>query len=473
MSGVRGGSRDGPGIIAATQVGEEWFQRVLVAPDSGASFTVDASATAVPVTDNGGSLTVDGTVAATQSGTWTNLVRAADSASVDAFGRWRVSSPATIFDSKLLLDAAPLFWDDAQTSGSGTGSSHSTATASCTLSVTASTAGTRVRQTKRRISYQPGKSQLVLLTFTMGAAATGITRRAGYFDGDNGIFFEQTSTGVRWVVRSKRTGNVVDTPAEQADWNLDTLNGLGTSGTTLNLTYSQIAVIDLRWLGVGRVRVGFVIDGIGIVYVHQFLNSNRRVGVYMSNPNLPIRYELTNSGAGGAATFECICSAVSSEGGLDRTGLSLTVDRSSTGLTTLNDADLYPLISIRLKSTALSSTVRVTNVSVFCTSTAVFRWALLLNPTVAGTAESYSAVTNASIEAALTATNATKVTGGTLLASGYSETSNANNIPATGQTDYALGATIAGTSDRVTLAVQRLTGTTELFYATLSIADQS
>ena len=32
---------------------------------------VDASEVAIPVTDNGGSLTVDGTVAATQSGTWT------------------------------------------------------------------------------------------------------------------------------------------------------------------------------------------------------------------------------------------------------------------------------------------------------------------------------------------------------------------------------------------------------------------
>lgn len=39
------------------------------------TLTVDASGSAVPITDNGGSLTVDGTVAATQSGTWSNRLQ--------------------------------------------------------------------------------------------------------------------------------------------------------------------------------------------------------------------------------------------------------------------------------------------------------------------------------------------------------------------------------------------------------------
>ena len=35
-------------------------------------------------------------------------IRAADSPSIDAFGRWRTSEPLTVFDSKLILDNQPL-----------------------------------------------------------------------------------------------------------------------------------------------------------------------------------------------------------------------------------------------------------------------------------------------------------------------------------------------------------------------------
>jgi len=77
--------------------------------------------------------------------------------------------------------AHPLYWDDAETSGGGTSSALDTDRASYTLSVSASTAGTRVRQTKQRFNYQPGKSQLAAITAVLGANQTGITRRVGLF----------------------------------------------------------------------------------------------------------------------------------------------------------------------------------------------------------------------------------------------------------------------------------------------------
>jgi hypothetical protein len=101
---------------------------------------------------------------------------------MDAFYRMRVSNPQTIFDSKQLSDNQPLFWDDAQTSGSGTGSSFNANQASTTISVGNATAGTRVRQTFRHFNYQPGKSQLIIMTGIVGAAATGITKRLGLFN---------------------------------------------------------------------------------------------------------------------------------------------------------------------------------------------------------------------------------------------------------------------------------------------------
>jgi hypothetical protein len=391
-------------------------------------------------------------------------------ARADAFGRLRVSEPATIFDGKSILDAQPFLFDDAATSGAGTGTSH--AGASVTLSVGNLTAGTRVRQSKRRMAYQPGKSQFALITFTLGAQATGITRRVGLFDEDNGVFLEQAPGAVSWVVRN----NGLDTnAATQASWNLDTLDGSADagnpSGILLDLEQAQIAAIDFERLGVGTVRVGFVVDG-ALVYVHAFHHANAAPSVYMLTPNLPVRWELANDGDGGAATLETICASVMSEGGQQQTGLTRTVDRASTPLTTLNDSDLYPLIAIRLDGMEVAATVRAKEASVFCPTGATFRWALLLNPSVAGTALSFSDVANSAVEADVARTNGTKVTGGTLLASGYGSSTAQVALPSTGATDYALGATIAGVSDILVLAVQRLSGTTEDFYGTLTYTEQ-
>jgi len=81
----------------------------------------------------------------------------------DAFARQRVSEPFTLWDSKLLGDNRALFWDDAETSGGGTGSTYTANHSSVALDVSATTAGTRVRQTKQRFNYQPGKSQLIFV----------------------------------------------------------------------------------------------------------------------------------------------------------------------------------------------------------------------------------------------------------------------------------------------------------------------
>lgn len=115
---------------------------------------------------------------------------------IDAFSRLRVSTPETLFDSKLIYDAGSIFWDDQQTSGSGTTSTFNTNQASVTLAVAASTAGTRVRQTYQRFLYQAGKSMMAMMTGVLGNPATGITKRIGLFDGSNGMYFESSGSAV-------------------------------------------------------------------------------------------------------------------------------------------------------------------------------------------------------------------------------------------------------------------------------------
>ena len=236
-----------------------------------------------------------------------------DSPQLDAFDRLRVSNPETIFDSKQIFDTQPLVWDDSEVSGSGTSSTYNQDAARTRLAVTATTAGRRVRQTFMRFNYEPGKSQLILLTGRLtsddAGSKAGLKTKLGLFDDDNGLFFTQDEGTLKVVQRSNVTGTPVDTEVAQSSWNVDKFDGTGTSGITFMANDANIFFIDFEWLGVGRVRMGFVIDGIPYV-CHQFLNANLRNTVYMSTPNLPLRYEIENDGTGAAEQLDHICTSV-------------------------------------------------------------------------------------------------------------------------------------------------------------------
>lgn len=395
-------------------------------------------------------------------------VAGADCTTVDAFGRWRVSEPSTLFDSKLMLDSAPQFWDDQSISGTGTSSTYNKNRASMTLAVSASTAGKRVRQSKRWWNYQPGKSQLILMTFVMGPAVAGVTKRIGQHNEFNGIFLQQTSTDIRWVIRSSVTGSPVDTNyATQANWNYDKFDGTGPSGVTLDLTKTQILFIDYEWLGVGRVRCGFVISG-QFLTCHYFLNANVNTAVYMSSPNLPIRYSIENSGAGAAASLETICCTVISEGGRSDIGYERCVSRGAIGLKTLNNDDIYPLIAIRLSGTALCTEVKLTSLSALSTSNSAFNWYWIENPQITGGSFYWTDTPNSGVQADFqnTGTVICIRNTGTVIHAGV--VAAAESFIAPQYSEMKLGSFLNGVSDVWVLAVQRITGTTETFFGCMN-----
>lgn len=392
----------------------------------------------------------------------------ADTPVIDAFSRLRVSTPTTLFDSKMLVDAVPLFWDDQQVTGSGTTSTYQTNQSMVRMAVGNLTAGKRVRQTFRRFNYRPGKSLLVMMTGVLGAGQSGITRRLGQFEDKNGLFFQLSGSTLSVVKRTYTSGSPVDTAIAQASWNLDTLDGNGPSGITLNTANSQIFIIDYQWLGVGRVRFGFNIDG-QIRYCHQMLNANTIALPYTQTPNLPLRYEISNDGTGAAAALNQISSTVMSEGGIEDTGIVRSVDRGATELITLNNTSIYPLIAIRLQAgRSQDASITPLNLSAYCSTNAGFRWTLLLNPTVVGTAFNFVAIPNSAVEADVGTTNATTITSGTgtRIMSGYVSAS--TTTPPVILPSYLVpGSNIAGVSDILVLAVQRLTGTTEHIFGSM------
>jgi hypothetical protein len=387
-------------------------------------------------------------------------------AAYGAFGRLLIASPTTLFDSKQTVNNQPLFWDDQLISGAGGASTYNANQSSTTLSTTAATAMVRARQTFQRFNYQPGKSQKWLMTGIIGTPAAGITRRIGQFDDNNGVFFE-SSTTMKVVVRTFTSGASVDTAVNQASWNIDKLDGTGSSGITADWSKVQIFGSFYEWLGVGSVWF-FVVIGGEVILTHRVDDANSGTLVYMSTPNLPLRYEIRNSGAGGAASITHICAVIMSEGGQEDTGLALSINRGTTLLSTNNNSSVYPVMALRLGSTFLGTTIKILGSSIVCTTNAAFNWQLILNPTVVGTAFSFSAITNSSLEADVSTTNATTVTGGTILAGGTLEQTNEGGGIDFVHNDLRLGSTIAGVSDVIVVAVQRITGTSESFAASMN-----
>ena len=263
----------------------------------------------------------------------------------DAFNRLRVSNPSSVFDCQLQYGLQPLLWETILT-GSGT----ATAIANnSSVGLTVSTNGDSVvRQTHRYFRYQTGRSQMILLTGVIGAIKAGIRQRLGYFDAQNGVFFEQNGSNLRVVQRSFTSGVAVDSAVNQSDWNTDKLDGSGVSGVTLDTSKAQIFTIDLQWLGVGRVRFGFNIDGV-FVPCHYMLNANAIPSPYMTTANLPLRYEISMTSATTPTTLIQICQSVANEGGMDdERGLLFTINNTSTPISV---STRRPLLSIRPKLT--------------------------------------------------------------------------------------------------------------------------
>lgn len=386
-----------------------------------------------------------------------------DNMTGDAFARLRVSNPTTLFDSKQIYNNQPLFWDDQETAGGSTTSTYNTNQSSTTIGVAETTAGTRIRQTFRRFNYQPGKSQLILLTGVMNktGGGTGITRRMGIYDDDNGLFLEDSEGITNVVIRTKTSGSVVENKVAQSSWNVDKLDGTGISGIILDLSKTNIFVIDLEWLGVGRVRMGFNIDGVTHV-CHEFLNANNLTEVYMSTPNLPLRYEISNNGTGVASSLQHICGSVMSEGGEQELGIVRYASTNGTHTTATTENLIYAVMGIRLNSSNIGITIKLIKAMVQIQSaTDKVEWMLIWNPTVAGTF-TYSNETDSAVDiargvSANTVTNGYKIFGG-YIESGNASTGSAGSKDSELDNALILGTSIDGTPDEIVLCVRPIAG---------------
>jgi hypothetical protein len=344
----------------------------------------------------------------------------------DSFGRLRVSNPLTLFDTQAR------YYDHNQFASSTVGGgnvAYDANSSTFALTVTTGSTDSVIRETYKVFPYQPGKSLLVLSTFSMNTPKTNLRQRVGYFGANNGIYFEVDGTTLNMVIRSSSSGVIVEDRVPQSSWNGDRLNGSGgannPSGITLNPALTQIFWTDIEWLGVGSVRVGFVING-NYYVCHTFNHANvlGNTTTYMTTASLPLRYEITNTDTtASSSTLRQICSSVISEGGYQLSGTPRSIGHALGSPATLpNDQSFKPILAIRLKSTMLDSIVLPTYFTIAPTAQSTFKYRIYSRAvTTGGTWTGVDGTFESPVEYNL---NPTSISSGAIVTEGYIISSN-------------------------------------------------
>lgn len=298
----------------------------------------------------------------------------------DAFGRLRISNPYTIFEyypntGTVNNDYDADIWIS---NGENTGAI-SYSSSENTISLTTSASGDKyTRETKMPMDYQPGKSRLLYMSTVPISADPGsenVTTRVGVFSVDSSQDIEeghclkinQNNIYITCAYNSTETDTI------QSSWNIDTFDGNGPSGKTLNIaamTKTILLVIDQEWLGVGRVRIGFNIEGVNY-YAHQFISNVNYP--YTSSPRLPIVYQIESS-SNTTFTLKQMCCTCISEGGFIPLGRRIGLGSLVAGVDIPNNNEKYIVLGVKLKTANPKALLKLMHMDVLFPEGANNKW---------------------------------------------------------------------------------------------------
>lgn len=341
---------------------------------------------------------------------YTNYVE--NPASRDAFGRQSVSQANVKFDAQLTYGLQPLMFDTI-TVGTGATITHDTTNNWANLAFSSTSTGGKVfMQTFEYFRYQPGISQDIFITFNMHGGGTNVDKIAGYSDGLNGIEFVLNDTTPQVRILSGTDNG--DESVDRVNWNVDHMDGSGPSGVALDFTKTQILVIDFEALYVGRVRIGWNVDG-NTYFCHYFTHANEDTYPYFQTANLPVRVGMTCSGTV-TDSIHYICASVISDGGGETHGFGFTA--SSGVVTAANGTDTH-IISIQPKTTFNNrinrTKIKLESIDILVVGNSPIKWTLCLGQALTSTAtadvnSTYSSTQT--ITGTLSGTPAIKLDGG-------------------------------------------------------------
>ena len=263
-------------------------------------------------------------------------------------GRLTVSNETVVFDAKHLKDKLPTFFDE-YLSGAAT-STH--VDNRVQMSVTSGT-DTVVRKSLMAFNYFSGVPMNYYFTCSNFQPQTDVTKEFGCFSAATSAPYNTGFDGVRIFTDNTtayfgvyRDGTLIYS-LPQSSW----ING----GATLDLSKGQVFKVQYLWLGFAGVKLYADVNG-KFVVVAEYLSANSDTVPFFKSPNKPIRYGIRS--AGGAGTFNMVCSSVAYEGSisdLQKLGTDYNIATPvAASLPLLNTTGTrYILGAIRLKSTHL------------------------------------------------------------------------------------------------------------------------
>lgn len=222
----------------------------------------------------------------------------------DAAGRTEVASENWIGNYSMQVDEMPDLIDTEITGAGSVTWDPNSRTAELQVD---DTSGTTVhRMTHLYHHYRPGVAMTALMTISAGSNTPNCVRRWGFFDADDGLFFEYDGTTLYVVERSSATGTVVEQRVPQSQWNGDRMDGSGNVGTNPSrelLDPEKFWLYEIRFLYLGAGPARFAAFGQeGRIVLHTFRNGGESTLPYMRTGSLPLHWEIFNTAATGGPT---------------------------------------------------------------------------------------------------------------------------------------------------------------------------
>jgi hypothetical protein len=389
------------------------------------------------------------------------------SAMLDPLSRLKVTAtPNTTLSIHTLYDKNPTKIDEITASNAS--STHNAFKGIVNMTIAQVPTSSIIRQSKLYTPHVYGSASVAVVngTLTTNSNNSNVVSKIGVFDDSdnvtmsnaqptgNGVFFKyDNSNGLNLVYRTNASGTEVDTTMSQSNWNLDKLNGTGSSGYTLNVTAPQNFVFEWNVVNQAQPARAGVYSRDGIVYCHAFSNVP-----FFGNPCLPVRWEIGHSAALGAVPDIATMTQGSATVYADESSHApqrLYSFNKGSNFTLMTSNFTTPLMSIRLAPSFNRAKVHPKQLEIINTAAGgTGLWSMVLNGTLTG-----AAFSNVSSDSFVQySTSETACTGGIIVASGYIYDAGVKQIDLDVR-DISMVSTIAGTQDTLTVLVTNMLGT--------------
>ncbi|WP_010291790.1 hypothetical protein [Clostridium senegalense] len=277
------------------------------------------------------------------------------------------------------------------------------------LSTSTANNGSARIATRKVLRYSPGLGALARFTAAFTAGVNNSQQIIGLGDDTDGFYFGYNGTNFSILRIQNGTSNWTS----QANWNVDTMDGTGPSGMTLDPTKGNVYTIQFQWLGFGIINYYVTSTTTGQpILVHRIEYPNTAIVPSVYNPSFPLTAKVVNNGNTSNVVLKTPSAMAFCEGdGYSQAIITRNSISSSTGSLIPTQLNVLTLLNT---STFVGKTnrtrIRLDFVSTSIQGTGDVRFDLIRNGTF-GLPLTYTSI-NANTSVIQYSTTQTSVTGG-------------------------------------------------------------